>query len=201
MRHYILSFFILLSFSFSANAQMQDFFKKINSSCAFLNYSYSSEIKGTKIVGDGDAFIQSSMFIVNLNGIEFYGDGQKIYTVDRDAKEVIISNYDTSLSTLNPVLLLSDIEKTFSVKEEKYNIMFDGMSAVKVLMIPKVDSEIVELNLYFIPSSSKLIGLNVKVKDGTVTNFTIPSILYLPLRLVKDFHPGEFDSSYVITEL
>lgn len=203
MRRILLSFFFLsvLSLQVSAQSYLDDFLKKMNQSCAFFPFSYESSVRGTKVVGDGDAFIQSSLFLINVNGLQIYGNGKKVYSVDRDAKEVIVSEYDNSLSSINPVLILSDLEQRFNFKEQKTNVKFADMSAVKVLMSPKVESGIVDLNLYFVPSSTKLIGLGVKLKDGTVTTFTIPSILYLPLRSIDEFQPGDLDSSYIITEL
>lgn len=202
MRRFILSFFLIgLSFSAYSQSTIKDFYNKISNSCTYFTYSYSSIIHGTKFVGEGDAYVQSTMFFINLNNLQIYGDGQKTYTVDREAREVLISTYADAAVSLNPGLLLSDIEKAFTVKEEKSNVEFEGKSATKVFMTPKSDSEILELSLYFSPSSSQLIGLEVKDKDGIVTSFTIPSITYLPVKPAKFFHPGNFDSSYIVTEI
>ncbi len=203
MKRIILSLLFLLGLNFSVDAQsyIQDFYKKMSSSCTHFTYSYSSIIHGTKFVGDGDANVQASMFFIHLNNLEIYGDGEKVYTVDREAKEVLIGNYEDAAASLNPALLLSDLEQLFTIKEQNSNDTFVGKSAAKVKLTPKHDSEIQEINLYFLPSSSQLVGLVVKEKDGTVTSFTIPSIFYLPLKPAKDFHPGDFDSSYIITEL
>ncbi|MCQ2145396.1 MAG: outer membrane lipoprotein carrier protein LolA [Bacteroidales bacterium] len=178
------------------------FTEKVAVNKAAFSYKFSA---GQHMNGSGSASVQGDCFSLKMGSFEMTCNGSTMWTVDRDSKEVIVEPVDSpeAAGTFNPALLISSIGQAFNVKSEAKTEV-GGKAAIRYTLIPKVSSiDIKELVVTIASDASAIYSLKATVKDGTVTNVTIPDFSFGPKATVADFtiKDSAFGRDYIVTDL
>ncbi|MGN0202058.1 MAG: outer membrane lipoprotein carrier protein LolA [Candidatus Cryptobacteroides sp.] len=193
----------------AAGQGLENFFTKAASSLVSFDYSFVCRTADAKLTGDGSVLLQQDCFRVKGNGLELFCDGQSLWTVDTFSEEAVIETVDSSSDALmaNPALLITAAGESFTLVSSSA-ATFAGQAADKSVLSPKEapesSADISALTLYFKKDSIILIGAEVKMKDGTVSTFTLKNFKYSDrLESKESFRLDEktLASSYVVTDL
>lgn len=87
--------------------------------CVQMQAKYQITMSQTRITGEAVIEIQGDAYVMKTEGITVYCDGQSIWNVDEDSKEVYIESVGTSGNVYSDNLLLSlinsdSVEFTFN---------------------------------------------------------------------------------------
>lgn len=181
---------------------LSTFTEKVAVNKAAFTYKFSA---GQAMNGSGSASVFGDCFSIRMGAFEMTCNGTTMWTVDRNSEEVIIEPVDSpeAAGAFNPALLIGSIGDAFNVKSEAPTTV-NGKKAIRYTLVPKVSSiDIKELVITIAEDASAMYSLKATVKDGTVTNITIPSFSFGPKADASEFtvKDSSFGSSYVITDL
>lgn len=95
----ILLILVWLGGALSSSAQEipQDLQRQLSNYLTQADFSYVSEAD-VRVEGEGRLSVQDSCYVLDLGVMQIYSDGQKRWTVDKDAKEVYIESANASLA-------------------------------------------------------------------------------------------------------
>ncbi|MGM9749003.1 MAG: outer membrane lipoprotein carrier protein LolA [Candidatus Cryptobacteroides sp.] len=194
---------IAFSSAFAQTDYLRTFVDNASSSRMVFDYTYKAESRGVPVSGSGTATVQDGCFILSGDGLEIYCDGKERWTVDTQAREVVIEPVqDASDIVFNPAVLSSSLADSFTWNPSGKSASFDGKSVISYSLTPADKSAAIKyLTVYM--NKSVPAGMQVLLSDGTKTNVSIVSFSAVSKGSLSDFAPSEnaFDSSYVITDL
>ena len=190
---------------------LKDFVDKVSSSLVSFEYSFSFQNPRykSKMTGSGDVKVLDNAFVMNGNGLEVWCDGSTRWTVDRMAEEALVEYVDDSADSYatNPALMISAVDSAFTEISSGVS-KFQGKVADASVLSPKVKGkysmDISQLKLFFKTGTSILIGAEVKLNDGSVSEFTISALSFSDRLETKEsfrFDEKTLDDSYVVTDL
>lgn len=194
----------------SAKSKTLDaFVSKVSTSLVSFDYSFTMPSKKAKMTGNGNVKVQGNSFFVDGNGLEIWCDGKTCWTVDRISEEALVESVDDSYDSYatNPALMISSIDNAF--REVSFGASkFGGRPADASVLAPvrkgKGSMDIATLKLFFKSGTTALIGAEVTLNDGSVSNFTITNLRFEDPGKSKEsfrFNEKTLDSSYVVTDL
>ena len=206
---------IVLTFSACLLSQarsrtLDEFVSKVSSSLVSFEYSFSCQVNGTKMTGEGDVLLQDDCFKVVGNGLDIRCDGKTRWTLDTFAEEAVIEPVDAGSEdgfAVNPALLVSAVDKAFneiSFGTSKFGGVVVDVSVLAPQEKSKSSSDIARLKLYFKKGTQILSGAEVTLNDGTVSTFTLKNFRFSDKLKEKDsFRINEktLGSDYVVTDL
>ena len=167
-----------------------------------MDIKYSIQMPGVKVDGSGILEFQDEKWHLNGNGIEMWCDGNSVWTIDADAKEVVIdkvSNDNASELMANPAILLIRINEFFRLKETVPGK--DGKSLIYI-MYPKSDSFVSFVNLEISKSDASLRKTEFSLDDGTSVVVNVSSVKLMKKKPADYFsRPVNYDSSWIVTDL
>jgi hypothetical protein len=161
------------------------------------------------MTGEGNVKIQGNPFMLEGNGLEVWCDGSTRWTVDRMSEEALVEYVDDSADSYatNPALMISAVDSAFTEVSSGAS-KFQGKVADESVLSPKVKGkysmDISRLKLFFKTGTAELIGAEVKLNDGSVSEFVIKNLSYSDKTEKKEsfrFDEKTLDNSYVITDL
>ena len=186
-----------------AGEVLRKFVASVRTSSVSFDYTFSVTDRGTEIKGSGSARMQGDAYKVSANGLDVYCSGTVRWTVDRQAREVVIEACDPAQPdyTVNPVLLLGYFDKAFSVVSSVRNA--DG--SFGFILEPVSDgTDMRTLAIRLSPDGKCLTNAGFATDGGMTAEFVIASFATSP----PDDDPSAFsfdvsclDSSYVVTDL
>lgn len=205
---------MLVSLSIPSGAKSKtlgSFIEKVSSSLVRFDFSYSmqSPKSKAKMTGSGSVKVQDSSFFMDGNGLEVWCDGKTRWTVDRLAEEALVELVDDSYDSYatNPALLITAVDQAF-VESSFGSAKFQGKTVDASVLSPlakgKYSMDIAGLKLFFKPGTSDLVGAEIKLNDGSVSEFTIKDLKFSPKGETKEsfrFDEKTLDDSYVVTDL
>ncbi len=214
MRKTIIILAALLAASVCTDAKskiLERFIDKVSSSLVSFDYSFSlqSSKSKAKMTGEGNVKIQGNSFMLEGNGLEVWCDGSTRWTVDRMSEEALVEYVDDSADSYatNPALMISAVDSAFTEVSSGAS-KFQGKMADESVLSPKVKGkysmDISQLKLFFKTGTAELIGAEVKLNDGSVSEFVIKNLSYSDKTEKKEsfrFDEKTLDNSYVITDL
>ena len=161
-----------------------------------LLQSVATEFTVTKDGGNVEA-----QFIVKGNGLEIISDGMTRWTVDRQSMEAVVESCDPENPdfTVNPAVLLRHFYSAFSVSGHDRTA-----SGYDYVLVPvSSDTDISSLELGLSADGSALLSAVLKMKDGTVADFTVRSFAFSAPSDPGRFHfdTSSLSSDYIITDL
>ena len=131
------------------------------------------------------------------------------WTVDRLAEEALVELVDESADVYatNPALMITSVDAAF--EEVSFGAgKFQGKSVDSSVLSPvnkgKYSMDINELKLYFKSGTTTLVGAEVKLNDGSVSEFIIKDFSFSDRLETKEsfrFDEKTLDDSYVVTDL
>lgn len=208
----IFAFLALVSLCLPAGAKskaLTGFVNKVSSSLVTFDYSFSMQTGKSKMKGAGNVKVQDNAFYMEGNGLEVWCDGKTRWTVDRMSEEALIESVDDSFDSYatNPALMITSVDDAFN--ESGFgSATFQGKAVDASTLVPvnkgKYSMDIAKLRLFFAKGTINLVGAEVTLNDGSVSEFNVSNLKYLEKGKGKE--PFRFDektlgSSYVITDL
>ena len=187
------------------------FIDKVSSSLVTFDYSFSmqSSKSKTKMTGEGKVKVQGSAFYMEGNGMEVWCDGSTRWTVDRFSEEALVESVSDSYDSYatNPALMVTAVNEAFN--EVSFGTStFQGRTVDASVLSPvrkgKYSMDISGLKLFFKSGTSELVGAEVTLNDGSVSEFKISGMEYSKSRETKEsfrFDEKTLGDSYVVTDL
>ncbi len=184
---------------------------KVSSSLVTFDYSFTMQTtkSKTKMTGSGNVKVQGNAFFMEGNGMEVWCDGSTRWTIDRFAEEALVESVSESYDSYatNPALMITAVDDAFN--EVSFGTSkFQGKAVDASVLSPvhkgKYSMDIAELKLFFKSGTSDLVGAEVKLNDGSVSEFSITGMTFSAQAEKKEsfrFDEKTLDDSYVITDL
>lgn len=210
----ILAAAALTLFSIPSGAKSKtlgSFIDKVSSSLVTFDYSFTMQTtkSKTKMTGSGNVKVQGNAFFMEGNGMEVWCDGSTRWTIDRFAEEALVESVSESYDSYatNPALMITAVDDAFN--EVSFGTSkFQGKAVDASVLSPvhkgKYSMDIAELKLFFKSGTSDLVGAEVKLNDGSVSEFSITGMTFSAQAEKKEsfrFDEKTLDDSYVITDL
>lgn len=190
---------------------LEAFIGKVSSSLVSFEYSFSmrSAKSKAKMTGEGTVKVQDNAFMMDGNGLEVWCDGSIRWTVDRMAEEALVENVDDSAESYatNPALMITSVDSAFeevSFGASKFQDKVVDASVLSPLHKGRYSMDIAQLKLFFKSGTTDLVGAEVKLNDGSVSEFTIKDLTFSERLDTKEsfrFDEKTLDDSYVVTDL
>lgn len=210
----IIPAFAMLAFCIPAGAKsstLASFIDKVSSSLVTFDYSFSMQTpkSKSKMTGSGKVKVQGTAFYMEGNGLEVWCDGSTRWTVDRLSEEALVESVDGSYDSYstNPALLVTSVDEAFnevSFGTSKFQGKTVDASVLSPVHAGKHSMDIAQLKLFFKSGTSILVGAEVKLGDGSVSEFSITGMEY-SAKLEKEesfrFDEKTLEKSYVVTDL
>ena len=189
---------------------LESFISKVSSSLVSFDYSFSMQsVKSkTKMTGSGSVKVLGNAFRMEGDGIEVWCDGSTRWTVDRLSEEALVESVDDSYDSYatNPALMITAVDEAFN--EDSFGATkFQGKVVDASVLTPvrkgKYSMDIAQLKLFFKSGTSELVGAEVKLNDGSVSEFTLSGMEYSEINEKESFRFDEktLGDSYVVTDL
>ena len=195
--------------SYAKSKTLEAFVAKVSSSLVTFDYSFTMPTQKSKMTGSGSVKVQGDSFFVDGSGLEVWCDGATRWTIDRISEEALVESVDDSYDSYatNPALMVSAIDDAFS--ETSFgSVQFKGKtvdaSSLSPLHKGKGSMDISALKLYFKAGTTTLVGAEVTLNNGSVSEFVITDIRFEPAGTKKEsfrFDEKTLGSSYVVTDL
>ena len=202
-RYFLMPFLVMLcagkAFAVS-DGPVDRLYRSLSSSFVEMEYTYSAEVKGLKVVGKGTLQIQDEMWHNNGNGLEMWCDGSTVWTADHSLKEAVIEPvYEDESIASNPALMFVRMPDMFEVVRSFDSK--DGKAVVYVLK-PLEDAPVEYFNIEVMKSDSSIRSGSFALDDGSAVSISVQSMSVKEKRPVTVFRPSQiFDSSWVVTDL
>ena len=189
--------------------EILNFYRKVSNSCVSAEYSYTYRTDDAKITGEGRAHVQGSSFRLTMNGLEVISDGKSMWTVDSEAQEVMVDRVDDATSNLmaNPILFVSGMESLFDVSLSNGYAYIESndftLPTYKVVMLPKEEGDVLFMDVHYARDFSVILAAVIYLKDGTVTEITIPSMTFTSGKSADYFtlDTSGISSDFIVTDL
>ena len=187
------------------------FIEKVNSSLVSFNYSFSMQTPSSKskMTGEGKVRVQDACFFLEGNGLEVWCDGATRWTIDRFSEEALIESVEDSAEgfATNPALMITAVDEAFeevSFGTAKFQGKTVDSSVLTPVMKGKSSMDIAGLKLFFKSGTSELVGAEVRLNDGSVSEFSISGMSFRDKGAEKGsfrFDEKTLGNSYVVTDL
>lgn len=225
MKGFLNIFLMMICVSMQAQDAVTSLVRKMEGAQVSLEYLYVMEnAGGVKLHGSGRLIMQGESYFMEGDGIKVWCDGKERWTVDEAAKEAVVENAVEDDFLSSPMLMIARLPEMFSWPSAGERTLFtkrtspDDEGGVEVAakryalaLKTGIKSDISDIGLYF-DSASTLLGVDMKLKDGTDCSFAVLSMTSVPAGdLSRDSTPADissfavsassFDQSYVITDL
>lgn len=167
-----------------------------------VSFDYSFKVKGdAPIMGSGTVVFKDGSFDMKGNGLEVCSDGKTRWTIDYSDKEVYIEDVagDDVNYVSNPALLLASIEEAFEITGTKSSSV-DGRHSTAVSLVPAVKGTGMTSAVIYVSGTTPL-GLDVTIKDGTVTSFKLANYSLSDGDADFSFDIKSLDNSFSVTDL
>ena len=197
--------------SVAKSRTLAGFIEKVSASLVTFDYSFTMQtpMSKSKMTGEGKVKIQANCFYLEGNGLEVWCDGATRWTVDRLSEEALVEPVDGSSDSFatNPALMIAAVDEAFeevSFGTAKFQGKTVDASSLTPLIKGKSSMDIAGLRLFFKSGTTELVGAEVKLNDGSVSEFAISGLAFN----AKSNEKGSFrldektlGNSYVITDL
>lgn len=203
------AFLALPQVSLAKSGTLDAFVSKVSASLVSFDYSFTMPTKKAKMTGNGRVEVQGISFFVDGNGLEIWCDGNTRWTIDRVSEEALVEAVDDSFDSYatNPALMIASIDNAF--QESSFGSSRFGGKAVDASVLSPVrkgrgSMDIAGLKLFFKSGTATLVGAEVTLNDGSVSDFTITNLKFEEAGKSKEsfrFDEKTLDSSYVVTDL
>lgn len=203
------AFLVCLSVSlpaFSDDGVLESLSERIAASLVDFDFSYTISKTGSPdVTGEGSMRMQDDDYVLMQGSLEIRCHGGEIWTVDRDAMEVVIESGENPSSGFiaNPSVFLKSFADIFECVSSGKGT-FAGSACLCFGLKPKAeDSGMDSVDLYISPDGQSVTGMVMKLTDGTSVRFVISNF-----RLSGKTDPSSFStdlssfgSDYIVTDL
>ena len=194
---------LLISAALSAqtpNQALDNFLGNIAAHRCIFDYDMTSSHGGTSVRSDGKVILQDGCWTATGMGVSIYCDGKSTWILDTKSEELVIEEAQTVDGMMNPVTMLNAFDSSFNRK----SVTSDGKRGVKAVLEPKSATNMVSVTVWIAADGSSMSRLIAQMKDGTVSNITIPSFAFKGKALdmsVFSYDEISVPKSYTVTDL
>lgn len=202
-KYFLMPFLVMLCAgkAFAASdGPVERLYRSLSSSFVEIEYTYSAEVKGLKVIGNGTLQIQGKMWHNDGNGLEMWCDGSTVWTADHSLKEAVIEPvYEEESIASNPALMFVRMPDMFKVVKSLDSK--DGKAVIYILK-PVEDAPVEYFNVEIMKSDSSIRSGSFSLDDGSAVQIDVQSMSVKEKRSATAFRPSQiFDSSWVVTDL
>lgn len=142
-------------------------FKSVQSKFSLRIENSSNKLLGNKT---GTVFMKGTRYRINVTGQEIFCDGNNVWTVDKEAKEVTISKLDPSNNTITPQKLFTN----FYDKDFLYKLNSDAKGIQEIELTPIDKTKLFHKVIVFINKVKQTItSTKVFEKAGNRYTYTV----------------------------
>ena len=203
------AFLVCLSVSlpaFSDDGVLESLSERIAASLVNFDFSYTVSKTGSPdVTGEGSMRMQDDDYVLMQGSLEIRCHGGEIWTVDRDAMEVVIESGENPSSGFiaNPSVFLKSFADIFECVSSG-DAEFAGKACLVFRLKPKAeDSGMDSVDLYISPDGQSVTGMVMKLTDGTSVRFVISDFTLSgktsPAEFATDL--SSFTGDYIVTDL
>ncbi len=176
----IMAVYMSASFAQNVDGGAADLLKKVAlqyQKYATLQFHYTLKTtKDDKTLGvsEGDFCLKGSKYKTTFSGVQYFCDGQSIWSYDKSAKEVSVYEYDPEDdgNLMNPQRILKGWDKQFRAKfirdEFSNNVQYSIVD-----LTPKTAQSFYRIRVYIGKTSLKIAKIAVYEKDNTIYTYSI----------------------------
>lgn len=181
---------------------LERLYVNLTDNCVEMDYSYTVQMSGVRLNGNGTLLLQGEAWHMTGNGVEMWCDGETVWTVDKASKEVVIESAGTDESSdvlTNPAVLFVRLQDTFDLKETRTSA--DGKAMVFILH-PKTPLNIEFVNVEVLKTDASLRGGSFALDDGTSVALSVDQMNLVDKKPAGEFRqPVSYDASWIVTDL
>lgn len=125
----------------------------------------------------GTVLMKNTRYKVNITGQEIFCDGNNVWTYDKSAKEVQLSRFDNSASTITPQKIFTNFyDKDFLYKLNG-EVQFSGKTVYEIEMTPfDKTKSFFKVYLYVDKKAGTIVSTKVLEKTGNRFIITVNSL-------------------------
>ena len=190
---------LAVSVSAFADDPVKDFSSRVSGSRVSFSYKYEMNAD-VRVTGRGNAIVQGDSFKVDVDGMEMISDGKTRWTVDSEAKEIVIEKVEGTDFVDNPILIVTSFENSFKeISRNREKVQ--GRDCLVVDFAPVDVSGIATLAMVF--SGNDLVRVVVGLEGGATTIFDVSDMkfLYPENNGMFSYDLSALDSTWVKTDL
>lgn len=167
----------------------------LSQSCVCLDCAYSFDMSEIRFHTEADIKVQDRAYVVDCAGVLVFSDGETVWTVDPNIKEVYIqSSGDEMLN--DPAIFFQNLDKYFKVTGKKVS---DGVEVYSLSAVEDCGIKSAELTLK--PDGTMISSL-ITLSDGGKMDVQVRSMKVEEKKSVTSFRPSmSFDEAWVVTDL
>lgn len=181
-----------------AQAPMDAFRAMFSESAVSIDALYGMDVRQTSLSGDMQISVQGNMYHMKGNGLELYCNGETVWTIDEQAREVVVESVSdlSELYMSNPVLVLADLDRYFKVMSHK---SVKGLTEYELKSV--ADCGIVDAILV-LSSDGMMVSGEFALEDGNVLSVKVRTMKKTEEMPLDSFSPkNKFSSDWVVTDL
>ena len=202
--------FALAGLQASAQGSLKAFSARLSESRVSFSYSYSLKGGRLPLSGSGSVLAQDACFALEGDGLKTVSDGKSVWSLDEQAKELVIESLGEGAFSASPALILLNLERTFRQLSTRKSA-FAAQSCEELVLRPSGEEPLTvagaavrSLRLYLTAGGGKLLGARISLEDGSELTVNVKAMKFLPRG--SDLSPFRLDASalgsaYVITDL
>ncbi|SDD88369.1 LolA family protein [Riemerella columbipharyngis] len=164
----------------------------------YFTFTYSTGSSKVQQKGTFDA--SGNKYALEITGTRQIFDGKKVYSINKEEKEITISKPNASASVFSPLNYIEEYRKGYAIKAMGTQ-RINGKQASVVRLTPTSSSEFRYISLYIDASKKQILKMQQVYKNNTSSSITVNSYK----ANASNGAAFSFDKSkypdYVITEL
>lgn len=167
----------------------------LSHSCVCLDCDYSFDMSEIRFQTEADIKVQGRAYVVDGAGMLVYSDGETVWTVDPNIKEVYIQSSGNELLN-DPAIFFQNLDKYFKVTEKKVS---DGVEVYSLNAVEDCGVKSAELTL---KPDGTIVSAVIGLSDGGKMDVKVRSMKVEEKKSVTFFRPSmSFDEAWIVTDL
>ena len=167
----------------------------LSHSCVCLDCDYNFDMSEIRFQTEADIKVQGRAYVVDGAGMLVYSDGETVWTVDPNIKEVYVqSSGDEMLN--DPAIFFQNLDKYFKVAGKAFA---DGVEVYTLDAVEDCGVKSAELTL---EPDGTIVSAIIELSDGGKMDVKVRSMKVEEKKSVTFFRPSmSFDEAWIVTDL
>ena len=167
----------------------------LSHSCVCLDCDYNFDMSEIRFQTEADIKVQGRAYVVDGAGMLVYSDGETVWTVDPNIKEVYIQSSGNELLN-DPAIFFQNLDKYFKVTGKKVS---DGVEVYSLNAVEDCGVKSAELTL---KPDGTIVSALIGLSDGGKMDVKVRSMKVEEKKSVTFFRPSmSFDEAWIVTDL
>lgn len=167
----------------------------LSQSCVCMDCAYSFDMSEIRFHTEADIKVQGRAYVVESAGVLVFSDGETVWTVDPNIKEVYVqSSGDEMLN--DPAIFFQNLDKYFKVAGKAFA---DGVEVYTLNAVEDCGVKSAELTL---EPDGTIVSAIIELSDGGKMDVKVRSMKVEEKKSVTFFRPSmSFDEAWIVTDL